>query len=186
MKRLMALAVVIFALQAVATFGGEPVGSSTQVTPPPSFFRPNSIQERSGPLLQALDPAQIPASTLGGEAWIPLGSPGNMPVSGSKGRGQLAVEVAQALPARRGSALSSLAADCRCKGASSVKTSPFLFLGGSRGMFSLRRPQEEAARPENEGGRALVLLPSWSSRLVAGGPFEKTAKIKRCNIVFLA
>jgi hypothetical protein len=41
----------------------------------------------------------------------------------------------------------------------SVKTSPFLFLGGSRGMFSLRRlqegngnarelPQEKAAKPE--------------------------------------
>ena len=43
MKRLIALAVVIFASQAVATFGGEPVGSSTQVTPPPSFFRPNEF-----------------------------------------------------------------------------------------------------------------------------------------------
>jgi len=77
----------------------------------------NSIQERSGPLLQALGPAQMPASTLGGEAWIPLiGSPGNMQVSGSKGREQLAVEVAEALW-RRGSALSSLAADYRGKGA---------------------------------------------------------------------
>ena len=43
MKRLIALAVAIFASQAVATFGGEPVGSSTQVTPPPSFFRPNEF-----------------------------------------------------------------------------------------------------------------------------------------------
>jgi len=43
MKRLIALAVVIFASQAVATFGGGPVGSSTQVTPPPSFFRPNEF-----------------------------------------------------------------------------------------------------------------------------------------------
>src|SRR5271166_6471130 len=43
MKRLIALAVVIFALQAVATFGGEPVGSSTQVTPPPGFFRSNEF-----------------------------------------------------------------------------------------------------------------------------------------------
>jgi len=43
MKRLIALAVVIFASQAVATFRGEPVGSSTQVTPPPSFFRPNEF-----------------------------------------------------------------------------------------------------------------------------------------------
>jgi hypothetical protein len=60
----------------------------------------NSIQERSGPLLQALDPAQMPASTLGGEAWIPLiGPTGNMQVSGSKGPEQLAVEVAEALPA---------------------------------------------------------------------------------------
>jgi hypothetical protein len=72
----------------------------------------NSIQERSGPLLQALGPAQMPASyTLGREAWIPLiGSPGNMQVSGSKGPEQLAVEVAEALW-RRGSDLSSLAAD---------------------------------------------------------------------------
>ena len=39
----------------------------------------------------------MPASTLGGEAWIPLiGSPGNMQVSGSKGPEQLAVEVAEA------------------------------------------------------------------------------------------
>jgi len=43
MKRLIALAVVTFASQAVATFGGEPVGSSTQVTPPPSFFRLNEF-----------------------------------------------------------------------------------------------------------------------------------------------
>ena len=46
MKRLIALAVlavVIFASQAVAIFGGEPAGSSTQVTPPPSFFRPNEF-----------------------------------------------------------------------------------------------------------------------------------------------
>jgi hypothetical protein len=42
MKRI-ALAVVIFASQAVATFGGGPVGSSTQVTPPPSFFRPSEF-----------------------------------------------------------------------------------------------------------------------------------------------
>jgi hypothetical protein len=77
----------------------------------------NSIQERSGPSLQALDPAQMPASTLGGEAWIPLiGPPGNTPVSGSKGPEQLAVEVAEALW-RRGSVLSSLAAECRSKGA---------------------------------------------------------------------
>jgi hypothetical protein len=134
-------------------------------------------------LLQALGPAQMPASyTVGGEAWIPLiGSPGNMQVSGSKGQHQLAVEVAEALW-RRDSALSSLAADCRGKGASSVKTSPFLFLGGSRGMFSLKAgpkketatrascPQEEAAK--REGGREPSLpspLPWWFSRLVAGG-----------------
>ena len=99
MKRLIALAVAIFASQAVATFGGEPVGSSTQVTPPPSFFRPNEFHTGAfGTLLQALDPAQMLASTLGGEAWIPLiGPPGNMPVSGSKGPEQLAVEVAAGL-----------------------------------------------------------------------------------------
>jgi hypothetical protein len=41
----------------------------------------------------------MPAShTLGGEAWIQLiGSPGNMQVSGSKGREQLAVEVADGI-----------------------------------------------------------------------------------------
>jgi hypothetical protein len=43
MKRLIALAIVIFASQAVTTFGGEPVGSSTQVTRPSSFFRPNEF-----------------------------------------------------------------------------------------------------------------------------------------------
>jgi len=48
-----------------------------------------------------LDPAQMPASTLGGEAWIPLiGPPGNMPVSGSKGPEQLAVEAAGAQVSR--------------------------------------------------------------------------------------
>ena len=101
MKRLIALAVVIFASQAVATFGGGPVGSSTQVTPPPSFFRPSEFDTGAfGTFVQALDPAQMPASTLRGQAWIPLiGSPGNMQVSGSKGREQLAVEVAEALPA---------------------------------------------------------------------------------------
>ena len=52
-------------------------------------------------MLQALDPAQMPASTLGGEAWIPLiGPPGNMPVSGSKGPEQLAVEAAGAQVSR--------------------------------------------------------------------------------------
>jgi len=44
MKRLIALGAVIFASQAVATFGGEPVGSSTQVVaPPPGFFRSNEF-----------------------------------------------------------------------------------------------------------------------------------------------
>ena len=43
MKRLIALAAVILASQAATTFGGEPVGSSTQVTRPPSFFRPNEF-----------------------------------------------------------------------------------------------------------------------------------------------
>ena len=53
-------------------------------------------------MLQALDPAQMLASTLGGEAWIPLiGPPGNMPVSGSKGPEQLAVEVAAGLRSPR-------------------------------------------------------------------------------------
>jgi hypothetical protein len=49
MKRLIALAVVIFASQAVAIFAGEPVVSSKQVIapapppPPPEFFRPNEF-----------------------------------------------------------------------------------------------------------------------------------------------
>ena len=48
MKRLIALAVVIFALQAVATFGGETVVSSKQVIPPPpppppEYFRANEF-----------------------------------------------------------------------------------------------------------------------------------------------
>src|SRR5580693_9534256 len=47
MKRLLALAVVIFASQAIASFAGEPVVSSKQVIapppPPPEFFRPNEF-----------------------------------------------------------------------------------------------------------------------------------------------
>jgi len=48
MKRLIALAVLALAWQAVATFGGEPVVSSKQVIappppPPPEFFRPNEF-----------------------------------------------------------------------------------------------------------------------------------------------
>jgi hypothetical protein len=49
MKRLVALAVVIFASQAAATFAGEPISSSKQVIapapppPPPEFFRPNEF-----------------------------------------------------------------------------------------------------------------------------------------------
>ena len=48
LKRLIALAVVIFASQAVAAFGGEPVVSSKQVIAPPplpqpEFFRANEF-----------------------------------------------------------------------------------------------------------------------------------------------
>ena len=47
MKRLIALAVLALASQAVATFGGEPVVSSKQVVapppPPPEFFRSNEF-----------------------------------------------------------------------------------------------------------------------------------------------
>jgi hypothetical protein len=112
MKRLIALAVVIFALQAVATFGGEPVGSSTQVTPPPSFFRQNEFDTGAfGTFVTGLGSGTNAGKHAWGEAWIPLiGSPGNMQVSGSKRPVQLAVEVG-------GSALSSLAADCKSKGA---------------------------------------------------------------------
>jgi hypothetical protein len=118
MKRLIALAVVIFASHAVATFGGEPVGSSTQA-PPRSFFRPNGFDTGAfGTFVTGLGSgANVGKLHAWGEAWIPLiGSLGNMQVSGSKGREQLAIEVAEALW-RRGSALSSLAADYRGKGA---------------------------------------------------------------------
>ena len=94
MKRLMALTVVTLASHAVITFAGEPVVSSKQVIapappPPPEFFRPNEFDigafatyatgvgsgERAGKL------------HAWGEAWIsPIGSLGNMQVSGSKGR----------------------------------------------------------------------------------------------------
>ena len=49
MKRLIALAVVIFVSRAIVTFAGEPVVSSKQVIapppppPPPEFFRPNEF-----------------------------------------------------------------------------------------------------------------------------------------------
>ena len=48
MKRLIALAVVIFASRAIAIFAGEPISSSKQVVappppPPPEFFRPNEF-----------------------------------------------------------------------------------------------------------------------------------------------
>jgi hypothetical protein len=96
MKRLVALALVIFASQAVTTFGGDPVGSSTQVTPPPSFFRPNEFDTGAfGTVVTGLGSGANAASTLGGKTWIPLiGPPGNMPVSGFKGPGQLGAEVA--------------------------------------------------------------------------------------------
>jgi hypothetical protein len=118
MKRLIALAIVIFASQAVTTFGGEPVGSSTQVTRPSSFFRPNEFDTGAfGTFVTGLGSGANAGKHALGEAWIPLiGPPGNMPVSGSKGPEQLAVEVAEALW-RRGSVPSSLAAECRSKGA---------------------------------------------------------------------
>ena len=99
MKRLIALAVAIFASQAVATFGGEPVGSSTQVTPPPSFFRPNEFDTGAfGTFVTGLGSGANAGKHAWGEAWIPfIGPPGNMPVSGSKGPEQLAVEVAAGL-----------------------------------------------------------------------------------------
>jgi hypothetical protein len=45
MKNLRALAFVIFASQAVATFGGQPITSATQsVAPTSGFFRPNEFE----------------------------------------------------------------------------------------------------------------------------------------------
>jgi len=166
-----------------------PVGSSTQVTPPPSFFRPNEFDTGAfGTFVTGLGSGANAGKHAWGEAWIPLiGSPGNMQVSGSKGQHQLAVEVAEALW-RRDSALSSLAADCRGKGASSVKTSPFLFLGGSRGTFSLKAgpkketatrascPQEEAAK--REGGRE----PSLPSPLGAFAVGRAPTSLKKMQL----
>jgi hypothetical protein len=49
MKKLIALAVVIFASPAIAIFAGEPISSSKQVIapppppPPPEFFRGNEF-----------------------------------------------------------------------------------------------------------------------------------------------
>ena len=80
MKRLIALAVAIFASQAVATFDGEPVGSSTQVTPPPSFFRPNEFDTGAfGTFVTGLGSGANAGKHAWGEAWIPLiGPPGGM------------------------------------------------------------------------------------------------------------
>ena len=45
MKRLTALAIVIFTSQAIAAFGGQPVTSSTSAVAPPSgFFRANEFE----------------------------------------------------------------------------------------------------------------------------------------------
>lgn len=45
MNRLAALAFVIFASPAIATFGGQPISSSAQaVSPPSGFFRPNEFE----------------------------------------------------------------------------------------------------------------------------------------------
>jgi hypothetical protein len=141
-------------------------------------------------LLQALDPAQMPASTLGGEAWIPLiGPPGNTPVSGSKGPEQLAVRWRRHCGGgAQFSRLWPLSAGVR---EPERKNLTFSFPGGSRGMFSLRRPQEGNGNarelPARRGRKARRRRePSGLSRLVAGGPLEKSAKLKRCNILFLA
>jgi hypothetical protein len=45
MKRLTALAIVIFTSQAIAAFGGQPVNSSiSAVAPPSGFFRANEFE----------------------------------------------------------------------------------------------------------------------------------------------
>jgi hypothetical protein len=67
----------------------------------------------------------------------------------------------------------------------SVKTSPFPFPGGLEECFLLR-PHEGNA---NARGESLLAPPSplgRLSRLVAGGPLEKTAKLKRCNMAIFA
>jgi hypothetical protein len=73
MKKIIVLAIVAIASQAVAVFAGEEVSSKQVIPPPPppppDFFRPNEFD--------------IGAF---GEAWISLiGFHGNMQVSGSKG-----------------------------------------------------------------------------------------------------
>ena len=92
MKKLIALAVVAIASQATVTFAGEPVVSSKQVIapppPPPEFFRPNEFDIGAF----ATYATGVGSNNAGkihawGAAWISrIGSPGNMQVSGSKGR----------------------------------------------------------------------------------------------------
>ena len=63
MKRLIASAVVLFASQAVVTFGGDPVASSNQVAAPSSgFFRSNEFDLGAFgtfAIIAALGPAQM-------------------------------------------------------------------------------------------------------------------------------
>ena len=100
-----------------------------------------------------------------------------MQVPGSKGPEQLAVEVAEALPAA-GLELSLLwPLTLRGKGASSVKTSPFPFPGDSRGMFFAEAPKKET--PTRRGENLLAPLPSALGAFAVGrgeGPPPK-----RCN-----
>ena len=109
MKKIIALAAVAIAAQAVATFAGEPVVSSKQVIAPPppppvSFFRGNEFDigafatyvtgTNGGGTRQTvfddgttftLSSSRSPHGSV--EAWISLiSSLGNMPVSGSRVR----------------------------------------------------------------------------------------------------
>ena len=85
-----ALAVVIFASQAVVTFAGpEPKQVVAPPPPPPlEYFRPNEF-DIGAVATYATGVGSDNAGKLHawGEAWIsPIGSLGNMQVSGSKGR----------------------------------------------------------------------------------------------------
>ena len=95
MKKLTALAVLTLASQAVVTFAGEPMVSSKQVIapppapPPPEFFRGNEFDiGMFGTYATGVGSGENAGKPHAwGEAWIsPIGSLGNMQVSGSKGR----------------------------------------------------------------------------------------------------
>jgi hypothetical protein len=92
MKRLIALAILIFVSRTV-TFAGGPVSSSKEVIAPPlplppEFFRPNEFDIGAfGTYATGVGSGDAGKLHAWGEVWISLiGSLGNMQVSGSRGR----------------------------------------------------------------------------------------------------